>query len=720
MSIALLKVEIRFENDVVLARQRARQIAQLIGFDGQDQVRIATAVSEIARNAYQYARNARVEYTVKCADPREEVPCDWLWIHVNDNGPGIQELTRIMQGRYHSSTGMGLGIVGAQRLMDDFEIDSREGEGTCVRLGKRLPHNTPRITPKTISSMVNELARLAPQDAYGEIQKQNQELLSALAELEKRRAELVHLNRELEDTNRGVIALYAELDERADNLRRVSETKSRFLSNMTHEFRTPLNSILNFTRMLLDRIDGDLSAEQERQIQYIRKAGTELAELVDDLLDLAKVEAGKVIIRPTTFQVSDLFSTLRGMLRPLLTKADVNLLFDEPDVPVSLYTDESKLSQILRNFISNGLKFTESGEVRIQVKPEDEQLVTFSVSDTGVGIDPTNYEAVFADFVQIDGPHQRAVKGTGLGLPLTKKLAELLGGRVSLQSQLGHGSTFSVTVPRHYHGPSEVSAVPEVTQEIDPTRFPILVVEDNRETHYIYEKFLKGTGFQPIPAYSVKEALQALERFRPLAIVLDILLGPESGWSFLEAVKKQEALRSIPVYVVTLVNNRKKAASLGADDYHEKPLEREWLLTRLRSAAQSQRGSNVLVIDDDAMSRYTLRSYLRDPHFTVVEAYGGRSGLQLAQAIQPAFIMLDLEMPDLNGMEVLGELKSNPQTQAIPVAIYTSRDLTEEERMQITPLVHTILSKKTPLNSELLQSILRAVRTFNERHLQGA
>ncbi len=241
---------------------------------------------------------------------------------------------------------------------------------------------------------------------------------------------MTRLNRELEDTNRGVVALYAELDERADHLRRADEVKTRFLSNMTHEFRTPLNSIQALTRLLLDRVDGELTTEQERQVHFIRKAAESLSELVNDLLDLAKVAAGKVVVRPAEFEVSDLFGALRGMLRPLLLGASVNLVFEEPETLPPLRTDEAKVSQILRNFISNAPKFTERGEVRVSARLEPGGAsVLFSVADTGIGIAPEDQATLFQEFAQIENPLQRKVKGTGLGLPLSKKLAELLGDR---------------------------------------------------------------------------------------------------------------------------------------------------------------------------------------------------------------------------------------------------------------------------------------------------
>ena len=272
------------------------------------------------------------------------------------------------------------------------------------------------------------------------------------AALEESRREAQALRSELEETNRGVLALYAELDAQAEQLRQATELKSRFLAYMSHEFRTPINSIRSLTRLLLDRVDGPLSEEQERQVAFIQQNATEFAEMVDDLLDLAKVEAGRVEISPAWFEMVDLFSALRGMFKPVLTNPEVHLVFEEPrDVP-KLYTDDRKLSQILRNFVSNALKFTPRGEVRVTASFDGEGMVTFSVTDSGIGIAPEFHDTIFKDFSQLQSPLQKRLRGTGLGLSLSKKLAELLGGSVRLESEPGKGSVFSVTIPVQLKG----------------------------------------------------------------------------------------------------------------------------------------------------------------------------------------------------------------------------------------------------------------------------
>lgn len=271
-----------------------------------------------------------------------------------------------------------------------------------------------------------------------------QALAAALAQIDA-------LQTELDETNRGVLALYAELDTQAQQLRQATELKSRFLAYMSHEFRTPIASVRSLTRLLLDRVDGPLTPEQEKQITFIRHTAEEFADMVNDLLDLAKVEAGRIDVSPAWFELVDLFAALRGMFKPLLVNPDVQLIFEEPQGVPQLFTDDAKLSQILRNFISNALKFTTHGEVRVSatVGPDGHggEEITFSVSDSGIGIAREFHDAIFQDFTQIGSPVQKRLRGTGLGLSLSKRLAELLGGRLALRSEPGVGSMFSVSVP---------------------------------------------------------------------------------------------------------------------------------------------------------------------------------------------------------------------------------------------------------------------------------
>ncbi len=703
MSINILSVAIQYEHDTVTARQRARQIARLLGFDPQDQTRISTAVSEIARNAFTYGHGGRVEFQL------EGRTAPQLFImKVSDTGAGIRDLQTILEGRYHSKTGMGLGIVGARRLMDQFEIESAPGHGTTVLLKKLLPRRAPFCGPAEISKIVSTLVQERPQNAFEELQHQNRELLGALEEIRARQTELARLNRELEDTNRGVVALYAELDEKADHLRRADELKSKFLSNMSHEFRSPLNSILALSGLLLNRSDGDLNAPQQQQVVFVKKAAQDLLDLVNDLLDLAKMEAGKVEVKPLEFEVENLFAALRGMLRPLLVNQSMDLLFEDASGVPSVYSDEGKVSQVLRNFISNALKFTEHGEIRVSAALERESEICFRVADTGIGIAPENLDLIFQDFSQVDHPIQKRVKGTGLGLPLSKKLAEMLGGSVSVQSELGRGSEFSLRIPLRF-GPHQT---PEEQMEpewiADEGGLPLLVLDDRPEMMLMYRSYLANSGFTILPASTSREVDEILERVRPIAMVLDIILRAEDSWALAARLKQDPRTRDIPILVASTIEDRNKGFHLGVDAWLLKPFEQADLLRELRHLTGEGATRRVLIIDDQERDRYVLKQRLRGLSLLIMEASGGVEGLILATKTRPDLIFLDLTMPDLSGSEVLDRFREDPDLAGIPVVVATSRTLSTHERQRLAQKAFAILGKDQLEQTDFADLLRRA------------
>ncbi|GAC1649992.1 MAG: ATP-binding protein [Acidobacteriaceae bacterium] len=670
MSFDLHSLRLTSEREVVSARQRARTISASLGFDHHDQIRIATAVSEIARNAFRYARGGQVAFEV-------DLDARLFRIAVSDEGGGIPHLSKVLGGSYQSRTGMGMGILGTKRLMDEFAIESSPS-GTSVRFGKLLPQHGAMLDTATLGKLAGELSRQHAATPIDELQIQNRELMRTLNELRERKEELVRINAELQDTNRGVVALYAELDERADYLRRASELKTSFLSNMSHEFRTPLNSVLALTRMLLDRMDGELTSEQDQQIRFIQRSARELAEMVDDLLDLAKVEAGRLDVRTKTFSVPDLFGALRGMLKPLLADSSLNLVFDSAEDLPLLHTDEQKVSQILRNFISNAIKFTSRGEVRVSATALSGQEIEFSVKDTGMGISELDQRIIFEEFAQVDSAMQRRVKGTGLGLPLSRKLSELLGGSVLVSSTVGLGSTFRLRIPATYPGaPTPVQAP---LPEIDPTKKMVLIVEDNSETAFVYSRYLGNANFQTHTVATVDDARNAVKTLRPAVMILDILLRSETSWAFLRELKSDPATMILPVLVMSVTDDEHKSYGLGADAFLTKPFEPDRMIKevlKLADAASSR--PRILLIDDNEVSRYLLRGNIPDTQYEIFEARSGREGIQSAAELRPSIIFLDFYMPDLTGVEVIKELRSSAVTSQTPVVLHSTKVLDEAE-----------------------------------------
>ena len=681
----LLSLSLQHDQDVVTARQRAAQIAALLEFDTSEQTRIATAVSEIVRNAFRYTGGGQVQFGVETASRPQR-----LVARIEDRGPGIARLDDVLNGRYRSSTGMGMGIVGARRLMDRFAIHSTP-QGTCVSLEKYLPQRAPPATAERLREIADAVIQRRPHGLVEEIQHQNQELLRALDELQRRQLELTRLNGELEDTNRGVVALYAELDERADHLRRADELKSRFLSNMTHEFRTPVNAIIGLCNLLVEDRQAEGRAPAP-ELHYIRKAADQLSDLVNDLLDLAKVEAGKIVIRPADFDVQSLFGALRGMLRPLLLNQSVMMVFeDAPDLP-TLHTDEAKVSQVLRNLISNALKYTERGEVRVTARQEGDDTVAFSVADTGIGIAPQDQQRIFEEFTQVEHPLQRGVKGTGLGLPLSKRLAELLGGRLTVTSDVGLGSTFTFYVPMAYSA-RDAEHLP-FNWKPDPAKIPVLVVEDAPDAQFFYDKVLRTSSFQMCLTRNRREALAALEKVRPAVIVMDLVLSGEEAWDLLIDLKREDHTRDIPVIIISALAEQDKGLALGADSYLVKPVDRRTLIDTIAGLHGRRATVRVLTIDDEEVARYLVRQCLPVPAFEVSEASSGEEGLRRARAEHPDVIVLDLVMPGLSGRAALAELRADPTTRDIPVVISTAADLQDADSRALLQQATAILPKR--------------------------
>ena len=703
MALTLYTLLLRNERDVVQARQQTRDIAALLGFENWEQIRLATAASEMARNAFRYARSGKVSFNLATEVPQA------LEIAIADSGPGIDNLDVILEGRYRSQTGLGIGILGTKKLMDGFEIQSSP-TGTLVKMRKQLPETAQFFTNSRAQEVVQRIKARQPESPYEEIERQNQELLKTLDELRKRQEDLATLNRELEDTNRGVVALYAELDDRADYLKRASEMKTSFFSNISHEFKTPLNSIISLSRMLLERIDGDLTPEQAKQVNFISEASRSLSDMINDLLDIAKVEAGKVKVRIKTFALEELFSALKGMLKPLLAdNSSVDLIFEETTSTTSLRTDEGKVSQILRNFISNAIKFTPQGEIRIAARHAGDNVI-FSVTDTGIGIDPEDHERIFEEFVQVENPLQEKYRGTGLGLPLCRNLAALLGGRVWVESELGRGSSFFTEIPIVYKG--EAPSALEL-QARDFNRVPILLIEDGAEAFAMLEPHFRDSEFQLVHMDTLERANRWLSQHHPGAIISNLYLhGSPVGDFFKRYRQSVKSDRKVPPMIgASLYDDASVAALGGADLFFKKPYVPQLLLRDIRRLTEKEQPRQILLVDDNEISRYILRQLLDKPWITLMEARNGQEGLGAIAVRIPDAIILDVMMPGMDGIQVLEKLRARPEAKTLPVIVYTSKALTESERRRIEQLNATILSKNdisTTLDSEKILNALAA------------
>ncbi len=555
------------------------------------------------------------------------------------------------------------------------------------------------VMPEQLGSTVQELSA-----AVDEVVELNREISRQKKELQRQHQALEKAYRELDESSRGIVGLHAELEDKASSLRRVADVKTRMMANISHELRTPLHTILGLSKLLLATDDGPLTDEQTKQVRFIRTSAEELTALVNDFLDLSKAESGTAILRPTTFGAHELFSALRGQMRPLLpADGPVSLVFEEPPPGLLLETDHGKVTQIVRNLVSNALKFTERGEIRVALTAREAE-VEVAVTDTGIGIAPEHFGLIFEEFGQVDSPTQSRVRGTGLGLALSRKLAELLGGTLTVTSEVGRGSTFTLSIPRAHPEVHEIRTLE--SRPLDPSKAPVLVVEDDRKTIFIYEKYLAMADFQVIPARHIDDARKILETVRPAAIVLDIMLEGEASWTFLGELKRNEATRDIPVLVVTVTNKEQKARALGADEFWLKPVDQDQLLRKLRAISRPTEAARVLVIDDDDKARYLIRKYLEKSPFELIESSNGPDGIRCARERRPHVILLDFLLQDMTAFDVLDDLKADPRTRGIPVVVITSHLLDAGERKRLAADTEAILSKDS-LSRELAINRIR-------------
>ncbi|GAA0406243.1 ATP-binding protein [Micromonospora gifhornensis] len=440
----LLQMALRVEQDIFVVRQRGREVAAAVGLERQDQVRIATALSEVARDLLRGVGGADVVFTITAApDGRQHLRVD------------LVPVSPLPDRRYEPQSGA------VARLVDTLSVVAAAGD-TVVRMSRRIPVTAPTLTPQRVEQLRAQLGQSVPGTVEEELATQNSQLIAALDEVRSQRDELARLNEELEqtnrgvlalyhqltdeleETNRGVVALYAELDEKSVQLRSASESKSRFLANVSHELRAPVTAIIGLARLLTDAASDPLTLEQERQVGLIRSSASDLLSLVNELLDLAKAESGRLEPNWAEVDLRALFGQLRGTLRALHTVPEVTLVVEEPASPATIRTDEMLLAQVLRNLLHNGLKFTTRGEVRLRAERSGDTW-NLVVTDTGSGIPAEFHERIFEEFYQVPGPSRAG--GTGLGLPYARRLATLLGGTLELSSEPGRGSTFTVSLP---------------------------------------------------------------------------------------------------------------------------------------------------------------------------------------------------------------------------------------------------------------------------------
>jgi signal transduction histidine kinase/CheY-like chemotaxis protein len=485
-----------------------------------------------------------------------------------------------------------------------------------------------------------------------------------------------------------------------------NQAKSQFLANMSHELRTPLNAIIGYSEMLQEEVEDAGRSEFLPDLARIRTAGRHLLDLINSVLDLSKIEAGRMDIHLETFSVRQLMSEAESVVNPLAVKNDNRVIVDCPSDVGEMYSDQTKVRQALFNLLSNAAKFTEKGEIIVRARRETgtPDMIVFNVADTGVGMDSEQLSRIFEPFTQADASTTRRFGGTGLGLAITKKFCELLGGTIQAESATGVGSTFTMRLPASLGKAAEVQREP-MSMAANAAQSVVLTIDDDASVHDLLRRILERHGFRVESAYSGEEGLRLARRLRPDAITLDVLMRGMDGWGVLTALKADRELRDIPVIMMTVLDNRNQGFLLGATEYLSKPIDRMRLVEVLARYRRHGSASSALVVEDDFDSRRILSTALKSEGWAVQEAENGRVALESVKHSRPSIILLDLMMPEMDGFEFVAELRSAPENRNIPIVVLTAKEVNQEERERLNGQVSKIVQKGSMTLDEILQDL---------------
>jgi signal transduction histidine kinase/DNA-binding response OmpR family regulator len=578
----------------------------------------------------------------------------------------------------------------------------------------RLTEQTKRIA----AGFLDEVIPVESRDEIGQLAADFNEMAQALkmniGEKERFLDELRELNRTLEER---IQQRTAEIEAINEQLQEATRHKSEFLANMSHELRTPLNAIIGFSEVLLDRMVGDINPKQEEYLQDVTSSGRHLLSLINDILDLSKVEAGRMELEQTTFDLPMLLEDVLKLVRERATRHEIQLSLDVDDRLGDLTADERRVKEVLLNLLSNAIKFTpDGGKISISARLNG-GFVSISVNDTGIGIAPEDQDLIFEEFRQVGGEKTRKIEGTGLGLTLAKKFVELHGGSIWVQSEPGRGSTFTFKLPV-IAPPEKKHEMAVITPVIESDSQLVLVIEDDRISANLLSILLQETGFRVVMAQDGEEGLSKARALQPASIILDIMLPKVDGWEFLARIKADPETQNIPVIIVSVVDQPGKGFALGAADYLIKPVSREKLTAALRSVRIPTRlrgsAAKVLAIDDDAMTLELIRATLEAEGYRVLRAAGGEEGVAVAKAELPALIILDLLMPDVDGFGVVDQLRDDSATREIPIVILTNMNLTPREKEQLNGRI-SYMARKGDFNRTTFVGLVNRLLTKSWR-----
>ena len=524
---------------------------------------------------------------------------------------------------------------------------------------------------------------------------------------------LVAFSRMSDEVNGLIDARTSEMESARDEARDASDQKTKFFANMSHELRTPLNAILGYGEMLYEDCEDLGYDDLLPDLKKITSSGTHLLSLINNILDLSKIEAGKMELFVTSFEVENMIQTIKDVSEPLAAKNDNGFVINLDGAMGSMSQDETKLRQCITNFLSNGFKFTKNGTVTLDVKSrmiDGVEFIDFAVIDTGAGMSPEGVAKVFEEYTQAERSTSANYGGTGLGLPISKKFAEMMGGDVVVTSEEGVGSTFTMSVPRECPEYSEDEVDANVINLDDQDNLVVLV-DDDVAMHDLIKRTISKLNLTLLGATNSEKGMELIREVKPKLILLDVLMPGRDGWSLLKECKTDKDLKSIPVIMISQLNQSNLASSLGANDYLTKPIDRtHFINTVKRVLGNETQDHKVLVIDDDKDVRELLSRLLKDAGYRPIDARDGKEGLERTKD-EPSLIILDLEMPRMDGFEFLDNyIKEVPEDKRAPVLVFSGKDLTDVQEDLLKERVVGFV-KKDDVSMENLSKMIQGIVT---------
>jgi signal transduction histidine kinase/DNA-binding response OmpR family regulator len=673
--IELGHIRLRHPTAVYDARNKIRGLVNALGYDAIEATRMTIAVSEAARalRCDHHEPRISVALAMKLSPPQ-------LVLDFESRGEA-PELTQL------------LGFFDGSRanLADGFH---------GIRVVKRLPKSSFDATPEFIAEQTARIQNLSREELMDEIQQKNRELEQHSAQLEQtvaqRTEELKRAMETAEDANRA---------------------KSGFLANMSHELRTPMNAIIGYSEMLIEDAEDDGDQATVDDLKKIHSSGTHLLSLINDVLDLSKVEAGKMDVFLETFEIETLVAGVVSTMDTLVKQNENRLKVEVDPSLTEMHADATKVRQALFNLLSNAAKFTHQGEIGLSVRGEQvegESWIQMSVSDSGIGIAPDKIDKVFEEFSQADDSTTRDYGGTGLGLPISRHFCRMMGGDISVTSAPGEGSTFTIRLPAvvreaRYEPNMSADLPAAVIPEAEPGTEPVvLVIDDDASALDLLSRTLQGTGVRVVTASNGQEALRLARTLRPVVITLDVLMPGMDGWEVLSELKAAPETRDIPVIMVTMTNDRNLGYALGATEFLTKPVRRDQLIALLdRYATGTGTGQrHALVVDDKLENREVLRRALENEGWRVSEAENGQLALDKIASEPPTLILLDLMMPVMDGFDFVLEMRNRETSHEIPIVVVTAKDVTREDRRRLTGGVVGLI-ERAGLDQDSLAQLVR-------------